>query len=67
MFKETFEFGTVHKCASLVDHKILHNEYLSAKIGFDAAEKESAKLSILFSRNVFKQLTSTTCSYFLHL
>ena len=40
------EFGAVQRLLNLVDlEKMLQNEYLLAKIGFDRAEKEPSKVA----------------------
>ena len=44
-FCEYFELGAVRRCVNLVDlEKMLKNEYLIAKIGFDIEEDEPSKV-----------------------
>ena len=44
-FLRKFEFGAVQKCVHRVDlEKMLQNEYLVAKFGFDTAENESQQV-----------------------
>ena len=44
-FAKLLDFGAVQKCAALVDlKKMLKNEYLLTKIGFDTAENEPSEV-----------------------